>query len=70
MSEARMVLNDIAKKVIEYNGICEIYEKNGSPVQRRFYRSEGPFAWSAGLYLWANELIVIGRKNMKLFPFR
>ena len=56
--EAKIVLKAVADKVIEYNGIYEIYEKNGRPVNRLFYTAEHPFAWSAGLFLWATEQIV------------
>lgn len=51
--EARRVFDAISKKIVEYNGVYEVYEKSGKPVARRFYTSEQPFAWSAGLYLWA-----------------
>lgn len=51
--EARARLLTIAEKIVEYNGVYEVYEKNGTPVDRFFYRSEEPYAWSAGLYLWA-----------------
>lgn len=47
------VFHKIADKIVEYNGVYEVYEKNGEPVRRFFYRSEQPFAWSAGLFLWA-----------------
>jgi len=56
-SDAQKVLNGVADKIIEYNGVYEIYEKNGRPVSR-LYKSEHPFAWSAGLFLWANKKIV------------
>ncbi|MCL4199926.1 hypothetical protein KJZ67_01115 [Patescibacteria group bacterium] len=52
------VLEVIAKKIIEYDGVYEVYEKTGEPVQRLFYRAEHPFAWSAGLFLWAAHEMV------------
>ena len=55
--EAKNVMKIISEKIVEYNGVYEIYEKSGEPVKRIFYQSEHPFAWSAGLYLWANRLI-------------
>lgn len=51
--EAEMVFEKISKKIIEYNGVYEVYEKSGEPVRRVFYQGEHPFAWSSGLYLWA-----------------
>jgi glycogen debranching enzyme len=51
--EARQVFGKISQKIIEYNGVYEVYEKNGAPVRRLFYRAEQPFAWSAGLFIWA-----------------
>lgn len=53
--EARCVFKKISEKIVEYNGVYEVYEKNGKPVKRLFYQSEYPFAWSAGLYLWAYQ---------------
>lgn len=54
--EAKARLMNIVQKIVEYNGVYEVYEKNGIPVHRFFYRSEEPFAWSAGLYLWAYRM--------------
>ncbi|NBV42415.1 hypothetical protein EBR96_06580, partial [bacterium] len=45
-------ITKIAHKIIEHNGVFEVYE-NGKPVRRLFYRSEEWFAWSSGLYVWA-----------------
>lgn len=53
--EAKGVFDAISKKIVEYNGVYEVYEKSGEPVRRRWYASEHPFAWSAGLYLWAHR---------------
>lgn len=55
--EATSVLTAIAGKIVEYNGVYEVYEKNGGPVKRLFYQSEYPFAWSAGLFLWAHKIL-------------
>ena len=57
--EARNMLLKISKIILKNNGVYEVYEKNGSPVRRWLYRSEYPFAWSAGLYLYA--LSFLGR---------
>lgn len=55
--EANIVFENISKKIEEYDGVYEVYEKNGKPVRRLFYRAEEPFAWSAGLFLWADSII-------------
>lgn len=55
--EARTVLNAISVKIVESGDVYEVFEKNGKPIHRLFYTSEGPFAWTAGLYLWASEVI-------------
>ncbi len=54
--EARRVLKKISEKIVEYNGVHEVYEKDGSPARRFFYRAEEPFAWSAALYIWAHSI--------------
>lgn len=35
------------------NAVAEIYTPEGQPVSRRFYQAEVPFAWNAGLYVYA-----------------
>ncbi len=57
IKEARDVFGKISEKIVEHRGVYEIYEKNGKPVRRLFYQAEHPFAWSSGLYLWAQQQI-------------
>lgn len=53
---AREWCKNVAAHIVKYNGVFEVYEaSNGTPLNRRFYHTEGPFAWSAGLFLWAAE---------------
>lgn len=54
-AEARRILAKIGEKIEKDNGVFEVYEKNGQPLQRFFYQAEEPFAWSAGLFLWATN---------------
>lgn len=54
---AQTMLASISRKIVEHHGVFEIYEKDGHPVKRFFYRAEFPFAWSAGLYLYASAII-------------
>src|SRR3989344_1431968 len=57
-NEALTILDKISRKIVEQNGVHEIYEKDGKPVKRLFYRSEFPFAWSSGLFLYAAYNII------------
>lgn len=50
---ARSVFDSISSLVLSHETVYEVYERNGTPVRRTLYRSEGPFAWSAGLLLAA-----------------
>ena len=51
--EAKELIERIAGLIIKYNGVFEVYNKNGKPVKRLIYRSEQPFAWSSGLFIYA-----------------
>lgn len=58
--EAVAVMSRIAELVVKHGTFYEIYEKDGRPVKRWFYRAEVPFTWSAGLFVYAcNELKVV-----------
>jgi len=54
---AQRMLGAIAEHINNYDGVYEVYEKSGRPVQRLFYKAEEPFAWSAGLFLYATAVI-------------
>ncbi|MEK6898377.1 MAG: amylo-alpha-1,6-glucosidase [Nanoarchaeota archaeon] len=47
------MLDKIADKINEFNGVYEIYELDGKPVARFIYKSEKNFSWSAGLFIYA-----------------
>jgi glycogen debranching enzyme len=55
--EAISLLEKIASIIIENNGVYEIYEETGEPVNRLIYKAEFPFAWSAGLFVYAVKMI-------------
>ena len=38
--------------------VYEVYEESGVPVKRFLYKSEYPFAWSAGMYVYAYNKII------------
>ncbi len=56
-AQAKNTLEKIARKIVESEGAHEVYETNGAPVDRLIYRSEHPFAWSAGLFLWISSIL-------------
>ncbi len=47
------ILERLAKRIVEGRGVFEIYELDGRPVKRRFYKAEQPFAWNAGMFIRA-----------------
>ncbi len=51
-TEAKELLTGVAKKIIEFKGVYEVYHL-GKPLERFFYKSEQGFAWSSGLFVWA-----------------
>ena len=51
--EGKEALERMANKIVQYNGVYEVYEPKGTPVKRLFYSSEKTFAWSSGLFVWA-----------------
>ena len=55
--EAINLLNKISKKILEYGKVYEVYEINGNPVNRIFYKSEAPFAWSSGLFVYSYHIL-------------
>lgn len=55
---ALSILEGIAKRIVKDNNVGEIYH-NGRPVNLPFYKSEIPWAWSAGLFIYACSSIGI-----------
>ena len=51
--DADRIIETVATKIVEYNDVYEVYESNGKPVNRLFYKSESPFAWNSGLFILA-----------------
>jgi len=50
---AKEIINSMGDKIIEHNDVYEVYERDGTPLNRSFYKSEQPFAWASGLFIWA-----------------
>lgn len=55
LDEARKQFNLMTEKIVEDDSIWECYERDGRPAKRTLYRAEQPFAWAAGLILWAEN---------------
>ena len=51
--EALADLARIGAWYVARNAVAEVYEQDGRPLSRRFYQAEVPFAWNAGLYVYA-----------------
>lgn len=61
--EAIADLARIGEWYLRANVVGEVYERDGRPVSRRLYQSEVPFAWNAGLYVYAlHELGLVEEK--------
>ena len=43
----------IGEWYVARNAVAEVYEQDGRPLSRRFYQAEVPFAWNAGVYVYA-----------------
>jgi len=59
--EARTRLEAAAAQIVKYGDVFEVYEKDGTPVNRRWYTSEHPFAWSAGLFIHTCHELGLGQ---------
>ena len=56
LGERESAIADLARIGAWYvalNAVAEVYERDGRPLSRRFYQAEIPFAWNAGLYVYA-----------------
>ena len=54
--EAIKQLKIMSNQIIKYNGVYECYSREGKPLKKLSYKSEHPFAWSSGMYLWCADL--------------
>lgn len=66
--DRRAALADLARIgewYVRWNAVNEVYSPDGRPVSRLFYRAEVPFAWNAGLYVYAlHELGLAGTPGL------
>lgn len=56
IEKAGVQLKLMSDKIVKDKKIWECYERTGNPVERLLYRSEQPFAWGAGMFLWAKQM--------------
>jgi glycogen debranching enzyme len=56
--EAKALMKKIARMVVKYDGVYEVYENDGRPVKRFLYKAEKPLAWSCGLFIYASNEIL------------
>jgi len=55
LKEAEMTLNNLSGLILSHGHIHETYYLDGRPFDHLFWKSAVPFAWGAGLFLWAVE---------------
>ena len=56
LGDQRAALADLSRFGAWYvrdNAVSEVYDQQGRPIARRFFYAEVPFAWNAGLYVYA-----------------
>lgn len=53
--KAHAILETMSDWVLRYKKIFETYESDGSLYRPTLWRNESPFAWNAGMFLWALE---------------
>jgi glycogen debranching enzyme len=46
-------LSRIGTWYLRWNAVNEVYTQDGMPLSRRYYGAEVPFAWNAGVYVYA-----------------
>ena len=57
---ALLDLSRIGAWYVRDRAVNEVYGQSGLPVSRRFYTAEVPFAWNAGVYVYAVHAIGLG----------
>ena len=55
--EANQLLRRISEIVIRDQQVHEVYDVHGKPISRLWYKSESPLTWSAGMVVYAFQVI-------------
>lgn len=73
-----MASNDITLKqigivsdwIVKGEKVYEVYNSDGTPFDRPLWKSEAPFAWSAGIFLWTvSELNKFDENKLAAIPY-
>lgn len=54
-SQANFEIDEIKTAIKKHGEVYEVYEADGEPVDRWFYKAEHPFAWSSGVCTYVFE---------------
>ncbi len=63
-AEAFKTFEKMSNLIVKHNGVYEVYEQNGNPVNRFMYKSEVPFAWSSALFITAFHVLFKPEKSV------
>lgn len=50
-------LDILSEWILRHGAVFEIYKPDGNPYSGLFWKSEKPFPWGAGMFLWAASII-------------
>ncbi|OQB06017.1 MAG: hypothetical protein BWY19_00574 [bacterium ADurb.Bin212] len=56
LTEAINILESISETIVKFDSVYEVYY-NKKPVKTIFYKSEKPWAWSAGMFIHACHIV-------------
>jgi GH15 family glucan-1,4-alpha-glucosidase len=63
LDEAGQLLSRISEIIVRDQQVHEVYDIQGKPISRLWYKSESPLTWSAGMVVYAFQII---QKYMRL----
>lgn len=53
LEEAKTIISRIARTIVKYGQVHEVYNPGGEPLSSMWYKSESPLTWSAGMVVYA-----------------
>jgi len=57
LEEANQLLTRISEIIVRDQQVHEVYDIHGKPISRLWYKSESPLTWSAGMVVYAFQII-------------
>lgn len=63
LAEADGLLFRIASVIVRDGAVHEVYDRSGYPLSTRWYTSEAPLTWSAGMYVHAWHVLTRAREQ-------